>query len=275
MIADCTWTHWRSVRADEIPRAAAAGCSSAASGAADERCNCGSFPRLVSPAWTSRALLAVLRAGAAYLPLDLNQPRERGPALLGDARPDVRCATPPCWPIRRLRRYPRVLDRRGPLPRAPAAWCAGAAWRCCRRRAGDLHLLDDRRPGVVVGTAGRAANVCRGGGAATPCACGSPRARWRSSTAPPNSSAGWWLGYRRRRGDDATAADPAALAALVDRHRVQVDGRAEPARHALDTARPGPRVRHHSTGLARRAFAALADAVPPSADAGIVNGTVA
>jgi amino acid adenylation domain-containing protein/non-ribosomal peptide synthase protein (TIGR01720 family) len=75
-------------------------------------------PRLVV------ALLAVLKAGAGYLPLDANMPRERLASLLGDAKPRV------------------VLTdtvARGALPEVTTAWCVERDW-------SELDVLDGLAP---------------------------------------------------------------------------------------------------------------------------------
>ncbi|MED7948424.1 non-ribosomal peptide synthetase [Streptomyces sp. BE303] len=69
------------------------------------------------------ALLAVLKAGAAFLPLDADYPRDRIAYLLADARPAAVLTTDD-WPL------PEVLDGLPVLPAAPEAWAD--------RPAGDL-----------------------------------------------------------------------------------------------------------------------------------------
>ncbi|MFF7456374.1 amino acid adenylation domain-containing protein [Kitasatospora sp. NPDC008115] len=61
------------------------------------------------------ALLAVLKAGAAYLPLDSDYPRDRLAHMLADARPAAVLSTPG-WPL------PEVLEGLTVLPADAAAW---------------------------------------------------------------------------------------------------------------------------------------------------------
>ncbi|KJY24265.1 AMP-binding protein, partial [Streptomyces sp. NRRL S-495] len=61
------------------------------------------------------ALLAVLKAGAAYLPLDSDYPRDRLAGMLADARPAAVLSTD-AWPL------PEVLAGHTVLPADAAPW---------------------------------------------------------------------------------------------------------------------------------------------------------
>ncbi len=86
-----------------------------------------------------RALLAVLKTGAAYLPLDLDDPADRVAALLADARPAL------------------LLTESGPLRHLPATAIpvtllddpdtAAALGRCAATDPGPAHLVRPVHPG--------------------------------------------------------------------------------------------------------------------------------
>ncbi|MEU8139115.1 amino acid adenylation domain-containing protein, partial [Streptodolium elevatio] len=187
------------------------------------------------------ALLAVLRAGAAYLPLDLNQPRERVALMLADARPElVLCdaATPGDLPVPPGTRQVRIdLPALGEAPSGvptTTAVAPGAA----------AYVIftsgSTGRPKAVVGTQAALTNRLAWGRDAD-----GPRIRVAKSAltfidGTTELLGGLASGDTVVLADDATAADPRRLGALVDAHGVQVVT-VVPSLLAtlLDTAAPG------------------------------------
>ncbi|WP_345675539.1 amino acid adenylation domain-containing protein [Yinghuangia aomiensis] len=273
VIADRTLTYRElGARADEIRALLPQGALWTASGAADGRREPVIALALSRSADLPAALLAVLRAGAAYLPLDLNQPHERTALMLGDARPDaVLCdaATPADLPV--PDGIPRVrIDG----PSAAAAFAAPARPAPPGAAAYVIFTSGSTgRPKAVVGTQAALANrLWWGRGDA-------PRVRVAKSAlafidGTTELLGGLVAGDTVVVADDATAADPAALAALVDRHRVQVVT-VVPSLLAtlLDTAAPGSLASVTTWISSGEALpAALADAVSARwPDAAIVN----
>ncbi|MGR6999682.1 AMP-binding protein [Yinghuangia aomiensis] len=168
-------------------------------------------------------LLAALRR-RCRLPAARPQPAARTHRAHARRRraPTRCCATPPRRPTCRFRTAsPASGSTSGPPPlafAAPACPAPPDAAACVIFTSGSTG-----RPKAVVGTAGRAREPAVGGGAAD-----APVVRVARERAGVHRRhhrkllGGLVAGDTVVVADDATAADPAALAALVDRHRVQV-----------------------------------------------------
>lgn len=175
-------------------------------------------------------LLAVLRRGAAYLPLDPGHPRERVAAMLADAAPDVLVCdaawTPPegAWRVCRLDEPPLhdTVHARGPSHPHSAAYVVFTSGSTGRPKAvvGTQRALTERlRWGRDALPGDRAGHDGIGtGGTAT-----------RSRVRVAKSALAFIDGSTEILGalvagdtvvvaDDDTARDPLALTALVDRH---------------------------------------------------------
>ncbi|WP_436775397.1 amino acid adenylation domain-containing protein, partial [Yinghuangia sp. YIM S09857] len=210
------------------------------------------------------ALLAVLRAGAAYLPLDLNQPRDRVALMLGDARPEVvlcDAATPSDLPVPPGTRLVRIdTGQTAAAPTGPDTTAGLTAPATTHEPASEstetapttAAVSPDSaayvvftsgstgRPKAVVGTHAALANRLWWGREA-----GGPRIRVAKSAltfidGSTELLGGLAAGDTVVLADDATAADPRRLADLVDAHGVQVVT-VVPSLLAtlLDTAAPG------------------------------------
>ncbi|UGQ10830.1 amino acid adenylation domain-containing protein [Yinghuangia sp. ASG 101] len=169
------------------------------------------------------ALLGVLRCGAAYLPLDLNHPRERIAMMLDDARPDlVVCAAPERLPATAV-----------PILRPEDAVATGA--RLGERPAvspdSPVYVVftsgSTGRPKAVAGTQRALANRLRWGHDSPDIGHPTPRTRIAKSAltfidGTTELLGGLTAGDTLVIADDTTATDPAALTALIDRHRIQV-----------------------------------------------------
>lgn len=167
------------------------------------------------------ALVGVLRAGAAYLPLDLNHPPERIALMLDRARPDLLlCADPARLPAHDVPVLSpdriggtRTAARRPVRPDSPAyvIFTSGSTG----------------HPKAVLGTQRALANRLRWGRDSAELGADRPRVRVAKSAltfidGSTELLGGLVAGDTVVVADDATAADPAALAALLGRHRVDV-----------------------------------------------------